>query len=143
MISIGGRTEPPSTSSMKAPSRRVEQERAGLGQSPADHATLGVDHRHQVGQAEGQPPPELVEHAQCTHVAGDRGPGDVLAVHVLGVPPDLGDHMGKASRVGSLPGQPPEASARRVALPTTPLATRTERAGRVDDHVADLAGEAR
>ena len=74
-------------------------------------------------------------------VALGRGPGDVLAPHVLGVAAGQLDHARPPPGVGRLAGEPAEPAARRVALPATAPAARARRAVRVDDHVAGLAGE--
>ena len=67
---------------------------------------------------------------------------DVLAAHQLDVAAGHLDDAPQPPADRRRPRQLGEAGARRVALPAPPPAARARRAVRVDDHVAELAGEA-
>jgi hypothetical protein len=66
----------------------------------------------------------------------------VLAPDGFGVTADKPYDLVQPARLGRFPGQPPQARARREALPAAPFATRARGAVRVEHHVAHLSGEA-
>ena len=146
----GRARSPPRAGSGRPPADRRSRRRTlssdegdGLDQPTAVHHDGGVEDERQVGEPEGQPPPELAQHGQ------GRGSPALAAIVTCSPrtdsasPPARRHHLVETPGMGRLPGQSPEAAPRGEALPAPPLAARTRRPGRVDHHVADLAGEAR
>ena len=76
-------------------------------------------------------------------IARGGGGGDVLAAHALGVPAGPADHLAQPPRQRRLPGPDAQPGTRGETLPAAAATARAGRPGRVDHHVADLAGEAR
>ena len=123
---------------------RVQQDRPGLDQPAAEHETLGVEDVGQVGQAEGHPPAERGPSRRCAPASPSAAAAVTCSPRTAsGSPPASSTTSWDLAGVGRLPGQAAEAAARGVALPAAPLAARARQpVDGVDDHVADLAGEA-
>ena len=138
-----GRRSLPSTRSSNVGARRVDEQAPGLDDPAAEDETLGVDDAGQVGQTEADPPADLLDDAASRRVAGRGRGGDVLAAHALGVAARHAHDLAEPAGQRSFAGPHAQPGARSEALPAAAAAARARWAVGVDDHVPDLAGEAR
>ena len=111
-------------------------------QATAQDERLRVQHVGEVGQAEGDPLAEQIDHGQRVGVALAGGVLDVLAAHVLGVTAGQFDDAVQPLAHRGLAGQAGQPGARGVALPAPAAPARARWPVGVDHHVTDLAGEA-
>jgi hypothetical protein len=120
----------------------AEHDLARRHQPPAHDAAGRVEGVDEVGQPEGEPVGEAVEELEGVGVALGGGGGDLDAGDVLGVAAGQLDEAAATARGHELPGLAVEGGAGGVALPAAAPTARAREAVVVDDHVADLPGEA-
>ena len=64
---------------------RGEHHFAGADEAATDHDDLGVEHVHEIGDAQRRPPAELTKHGQRGRVAVRCGARDVLTANGFGI----------------------------------------------------------
>ena len=121
-ISTSGRPAPPSTRSAKA--RRVGVEERARRPRPGRRRARcgGVEDGGQVGQPEGHPPAQLVEHGQGPGVAAARPPVTCSPRTVSGSPPARRHDLRRAGRRRRPRGPAARGRRPRRSAPSSPAA---------------------
>jgi len=121
---------------------RVQQQVACRGEPAADDHDLGVEGRHQVGQADAQPLADRGEGTQRHRVPGGRGLGDHRAGQLPEVAAARVAEHGLLTGGGRVARVPHERIAAGVLLPAARAPALAGATARHDLHVAELPGHA-
>ena len=121
---------------------RREVQVGAFGETTAEHEPRRVERVGQVDQPERHPTGELVDHRQRLGVTFPGRRLDVLAAHERRISAGDLEHPSQPAADGGRAGELGQAGSRREALPASTPAARARWPDRIDDHVAELAGEA-